>query len=60
MAKDFYCQYGKHWADKSAKLHTPRQGDYICSECEDERTLHQFKTIQRHRRKDDDYDDENE
>jgi hypothetical protein len=58
MSNDFYCQYGKHWAHKDAKIHTPRQSDYICVECEDERTLHQFRTIQRHRRKDDDCDDE--
>ena len=56
MAKAFYCQYGKHWAGIEAKIHNPRQGDYICSDCEDERTQHQFKTIQRHRRKDDNHE----
>jgi hypothetical protein len=54
MSNDFYCQYGKHFAHKEAKIHTPRQGDYICIDCEDERILHQLKTIQRHRRREDD------
>lgn len=58
MSNDFYCQYGKHFANKDAKIHTPRQGDYICADCEDERVLHQFRTNERFRRKDDDLDDE--
>jgi len=58
MSNAFYCQYGQHWTSTEFKIHSPRQGDYICADCEDERTLHQFKIIQRHRRKDDDYDDE--
>jgi ribosomal protein L37AE/L43A len=35
---EFYCRYGKHWVDRSLKINTARQGDYICSECEEKRT----------------------
>jgi hypothetical protein len=53
MSNDFYCHFGKHWANKDAKIHTPRQGDYICADCEDKRILHQFRSNERYRRHDD-------
>jgi len=53
MSNDFYCQFGEHWAKKESKIHTPRQSDYICVECEDERTLNWAKKEQWRRRKQD-------
>jgi len=38
MAKAFYCRYGKHWTGIEFKIHTARQGDYICTVCEELRT----------------------
>jgi ribosomal protein L37AE/L43A len=53
MSNDFYCRYGQHWAHKDSKIHTPRQGNYICADCEDKRIQHQSKGNDRNRRFDD-------
>jgi ribosomal protein L37AE/L43A len=55
---DFYCRYGKHWAKKEDKIHTARQGDYICTVCEEIRTRDWVKSAmftRRHTDKRDDY-----
>jgi len=38
MAKEFYCRYGQHWTGMENKIHTARQGDFICTVCEEKRT----------------------
>jgi predicted SprT family Zn-dependent metalloprotease len=50
---EFYCRYGKHFVDKSLKIHTARQGDYICSDCEEKRTKDWKKSTLFTRRKND-------
>jgi ribosomal protein L37AE/L43A len=58
MAKEFYCRYGKHMAKIEAKIHTARQGDYICSDCEETRTKDWVKSqlfTRRHNDKRDGY-----
>jgi hypothetical protein len=50
---EFYCRYGKHWVSKSLKIHTARQGDYICSICEEIRTRDWVKSQLFTRRKTD-------
>jgi ribosomal protein L37AE/L43A len=62
MAKEFYCRYGKHMTGIENKIHTARQGDYICTVCEEERTKDWVKSqtfTRRHNdRRDDYYSDE--
>jgi ribosomal protein L37AE/L43A len=53
MSNDFYCRYGKHWTLKEYKINTVRQGDYICSSCEDLRTKDWVKSQLFTRRKTD-------
>jgi hypothetical protein len=59
---EFYCRYGRHMADKALKIHTARQGDYICSYCEAVRTRDWVKSqtfTRRHNdRREDYYSDE--
>lgn len=50
---DFYCRYGNHWKNKSEKIPTARQGNFICAECEEKRSKHQVKSHERNRRRDD-------
>ena len=59
MSNDFYCRYGEHWAKKEDKIHTARQGNYICTNCEDKRTQNWVKSTLYKRRKDDPVDDLN-
>lgn len=60
MSNDFYCRYGKHWTGKEYKIHTARQGDYICTECEELRTKDWVKsTVFRRRKEDGPYEDKN-
>ena len=59
MSNDFYCRYGEHWAKKEDKINTARQGNYICTKCEDKRTKDWVKSTLYKRRKDDPVDDLN-
>jgi hypothetical protein len=47
---DFYCRYGNHWKSKLEKIPTIRQGNYICAECEEKRSLNTSKNSKRNRR----------
>jgi ribosomal protein L37AE/L43A len=62
MSNDFYCRYGKHWTSKEFKINTARQGDYICTDCEETRTKDWVKSqtfTRRHNdRREDYYTDE--
>jgi hypothetical protein len=59
MSNDFYCRYGQHWVGKESKINTPRQGNFICADCEDKRIEHQSKNNDdRQRRWDDEVEDE--
>jgi hypothetical protein len=53
MSNDFYCRYGKHWTKIEFKIHTARQGDYICTVCEEARTKDWVKSQMLTRRKND-------
>lgn len=50
---DFYCRYGSHWKSKEDKIPTARQGNFICSECEERRSKRQIQSSDRKRRSDD-------
>jgi hypothetical protein len=50
MSNDFYCVHGNHWAKKEDKIHSARQGKYICSVCEDKRSKNFVKSSLYNRR----------